>query len=99
MIPRYPRNITTERIKHGLDNQRITNGIRTIQRDMLVLEMAFRPRIRREKCKDKSVRWYWEKGAEVINPRVLTINQALSFILLCQSALKSIHLTASNNVQ
>jgi predicted DNA-binding transcriptional regulator YafY len=82
MLPRYPRFLTTEKIQGALLQQGIKNHIRTIERDMLVLEKAFRPRISCERCNDKTIRWFWTKDAQVINPKVLTTNQALSFGLL-----------------
>lgn len=82
ILPRYPRSLTTDRIQGILENQNIYKDIRTIQRDMLVLEKAFRPRISNQKCLDKSVRWFWTKDAPVVNLSGLTINQALSLSLL-----------------
>jgi predicted DNA-binding transcriptional regulator YafY len=43
ILPRYPRSLTTDRIQGILENQNIYKDVRTIQRDMLVLEKAFRP--------------------------------------------------------
>ncbi len=82
ILPRYPRNLTTDRIQSSLENQNIYKDIRTIQRDMLVLEKAFRPRISNQRCLDKSVRWFWTKDAPVVNLSGLTINQALSLSLV-----------------
>jgi predicted DNA-binding transcriptional regulator YafY len=82
ILPRYPRSLTTDRIQRNLENQNIYNDIRTIQRDMLVLEKAFRPRISNQKCLDKSVRWFWTKDAPVVNLSGLTINQALSLSMV-----------------
>ena len=82
ILPRYPRSLTTDRIQGILENQNIYSDIRTIQRDMLVLEKAFRPRIANQRCLDKSVRWFWTKDAPVVNLSGLTINQALSLSLV-----------------
>ena len=82
ILPRYPRSLTTDGIKGILENQNIYSDIRTIQRDMLVLENAFRPRISNQRCLDKSVRWFWTKNAPVVNLSGLTINQALSLSLV-----------------
>jgi predicted DNA-binding transcriptional regulator YafY len=82
MLPRYPKNLTTGRIRDALANQGIEIHIRTIERDMMLLENALRPRISCVRCKDKTVRWFWTTDAKVINPRGLTTNQALTFSLL-----------------
>ena len=82
ILPRYPRSLTTDRIQGILENQNIYKDVRTIQRDMLVLEKAFRPRISNQRCLDKSVRWFWTKDAPVVNLSGLTINQALSLSLV-----------------
>ena len=81
-LPRYPRSLTVDRIHKLLDAEGIYVDIRTIQRDMLLLERALNPRISSQKCQDKTVRWFYTKDAEVINPKGLTINQALTFNLL-----------------
>ncbi|MEC4747530.1 WYL domain-containing protein [Methylomicrobium sp. Wu6] len=82
ILPRYPENITTERIKKTFEYQEIKISMRQIQRDMLTLEAAFPDKIGSQKCRDRTVRWYWLKDAPSIRIAGLTISQALSLKLL-----------------
>lgn len=82
ILPRYPLNITTKKIKETFDRQELTITLRTIQRDMLTLEAAFPDKIGYQECPDRTVRWYWKKDAPSIRIAGLTISQALSLKLL-----------------
>jgi predicted DNA-binding transcriptional regulator YafY len=96
ILPRHPKFLSVQQMHSQLSAQGITVSIRTIQRDMLVLEEVFGDRLgveaHREFCHrtghdpagdtDTSNHWFWRKEAPIINFAGLTINQALSLAVM-----------------
>ena len=80
-LPRQPKYLTTSDIKTILDSQGMNVDIKTIQRDMQLLDQVLRPRISSKRL-GRQYCWYYTEDAKVINPKGLTINQALTFNVL-----------------
>ena len=81
LIPRYPRTINVSKLQDDLLNQGIDVHIRTIQRDLNALSAVFIG-IDNSKKPDNSLEWFWSEDAPVMNLSGLTINQALSFVMV-----------------
>ena len=82
MLPRYPQYLTNEKIKAKLENLSFYPSIRTIQRDMNVLERMFPNQIKQEIANDKRERWFWAENAKFINLSGISSEQALALIMV-----------------
>lgn len=80
-IPRHPRSVNVHRIKNLLLDQGIEVSIRTIQRDLNALSEVFIG-IDNLTNPDNSISWFWREDSPIIQLSGLTMNQALSFVLV-----------------
>jgi predicted DNA-binding transcriptional regulator YafY len=80
-IPRYPRTINVLKLQDRLLDQGIDVHIRTIQRDLTTLSQVFIG-IDNYKNQDNSLEWFWREDAPLLNLSGLTINQALSLVMV-----------------
>lgn len=81
LIPRYPRTISAQKLQDRLLDQGIEVHIRTIQRDLNALSQVFIG-IDNFKNQDNGLEWFWSEDAPLLNLSGLTINQALSFVMV-----------------
>lgn len=81
LLPRYPVKKKITEIHDLLAQQDIGISIRSLQRDMLVLQEIFAG-IVTVPSDDRSNYWYWSKDAKLENLSGFTVNQALSLTLI-----------------
>lgn len=96
LLPRFPKFLSVEQMHRKLSNEGIDVSVRTVQRDMNVVESVFGGRIGvetyEEFCEsadhhvfgdsDRSNHWFWTQDAPSIHISGLTVNQALTLCLL-----------------
>jgi predicted DNA-binding transcriptional regulator YafY len=81
LIPRHPRTTSVNKLQDQLLDQGIDVHIRTIQRDLNALSAVFIG-IDNYRNPDNSLEWFWSEDAPIMNLSGLTINQALSFVMV-----------------
>lgn len=81
LIPRYPRSVTVLKIQDLLLDQGIDVHVRTIQRDLNALSQVFIG-IDNFKNPVNGLEWFWSEDAPIVNLSGLSINQALSFVMI-----------------
>jgi predicted DNA-binding transcriptional regulator YafY len=78
---RFSNPVSVPEIRDFLLDKGVNVGVRTIQRDMIVLKDVFFG-IESHALRDGGYGWYWSDNAKVILLSGLSPNQALSFILV-----------------
>lgn len=78
---RFSNPVSVPEIRDFLLDKGMTVGVRTIQRDMIILKDVFFG-IESHTLRDGGYGWYWHDNAKVILLSGLSPNQALSFILV-----------------